>query len=267
MNQKEDFNKRFKIAVERNFDQSAAIYDRFEAKHGLFADLTRRLCELNAPFAPERVLDVGCGSGISTVAIRESIRPAPILYAIDLSEAMLQKARERCREMQGVYFVRGDAERLSEYFHESFDAIFYTASIFLIPNYQESIAQAAKILLPGGVIAVSFYEGLFDREGNDAVAAAFPDQKYRYGAIQYGDLKVFMDRMAGLRTAEFEYRFEAARDFLFDFLSIPAQSAGLFPKVSYIKRIPMVREFCETLEERVWPVFMGWKFLSARKEG
>jgi hypothetical protein len=52
---------------------------------------------------------------------------------------------------------------------------------------------------------------------------------------------------------------------LFDFLSIPAQSAGLFPKVPYLERIPKIREICSGLEGKVGPVFMGWKFCIARK--
>ena len=62
MDNKTDVNLRFKLAVERNFDQSANIYDSFEKKHRLFETLTKKLCELNEPFTPERVLDVGCGT-------------------------------------------------------------------------------------------------------------------------------------------------------------------------------------------------------------
>ena len=51
MNNKEDPGKRFKLAVEQNFDQSAGVYDTFEKKHHLFETLTKKLCEMNAPFA------------------------------------------------------------------------------------------------------------------------------------------------------------------------------------------------------------------------
>jgi hypothetical protein len=71
--------------------------------------------------------------------------------------------------------------------------------------------------------------------------------------------------MNDLKTTRVDYRFEVNREFLFDFLSIPAQSAGLFPKLAYLERIPKVRELCDGLAEKVSPVFMGWKFLIARK--
>jgi len=261
-----EFEHRFKAAVEKNFDQSVDVYDRFEERHHLFETLTRRQLELIEPSRPERILDVGCGTGISTLALHQAMAErSPNIYAIDISERMLMRARERCESLPGVYFIRGDAENLSMYFNESFDAIFYTASIFLLPGFAESLRQASQLLVPGGLLSISFYAGLFDKKGNDAILKAFPDQKYQYGAVSIVDLVSCLESLPGTRTTRIDFRFEVNRDFLFDFLSIPAQSSGLFPKIPYLERIPKVRDLCEHLTKRVDPVFMGWEFLIARK--
>jgi len=260
-----DFADRFKKAIERNFDESAGIYDAFESKHHLFETLSNRLCELIAPAGPERALDVGCGTGISTLALYKAFPHSPIIYAIDISDAMLVRARERCKGIPGIYFVRGDAENLASYFHEKFDAVFYTASIFLIPKFGDSIAQACSLIVPGGVLAISFYAGLFDDSQQDAIAKTFPGMKYQYGAVPYPELMECLALQKTFRHTEVDLHFEISRDFLFDFLSIPAQSAGLFPKIPYIQRIPMVREFCDKLVGEVSPLFMGWKFVISRK--
>ena len=42
MSDPKEFGHRFKTAVEKNFDQSADAYDRFEERHHLFETLTRR---------------------------------------------------------------------------------------------------------------------------------------------------------------------------------------------------------------------------------
>lgn len=266
MAKKNDRSKRFKLAVERNFDQSVAIYETFEEKHHLFGSLTEKLVELNAPFQPKRVLDVGCGTGISTLCIHRSFKKKPVIYAIDISEAMLIQARERMKGTQGIYFVRGDAEKLSQYFNEAFDAVFYTASIFLLPNFRESIDQACQLILPGGVLAISYYDGLFNRKGKDAISRVFPGLEYRFGTVSYDDLMKFLAAKKGFKTSQFDYRFEITNEYLFDFLSIPAQSAGIFPKAPYIERIPMIRDLCDNLTEKVRPLFMGWKFVVSRKE-
>ena len=261
-----EFDQRFKAAVEKNFDQSADVYDRFEERHHLFETLTRRQLELIEPSKPERILDVGCGTGISTLALHQALAwRSPNIYAIDISARMLLRAKERCKSLKGVYFIRGDAENLSTYFNESFDAIFYAASIFLLPGFAESLRQASNLLVPGGVLSISYYAGLFNKKGNDAVKKVFPDQKYQYGTVPIGDLVACLESLPGTRTTRIDFRFEASRDFLFDFLSIPAQSSGLFPKIPYLERIPKVRDFCELLAKRVDPIFMGWEFLISRK--
>ncbi len=265
MTKNEEFESRFKKAVERNFDESAGIYDIFENKHHLFETLTNRLCELIAPTEPERVLDVGCGTGISTLALHHSLPRIPVLYAIDFSDAMLVRARDRCKGMAGIYFLRGDAEQLSSYFHETFDAVFFSASIFLIPRFADSIVQACSLIVPGGVLAISFYAGLFDDRQQDAIGRAFPEMKYQYGAVSYPELLECLSAQKSFKSTEVDFHFEIGREFLFDFLSIPAQSAGLFPKVPYIQRIPLVREFCDKLAGEVSPLFMGWKFVISRK--
>ncbi|MHB1012057.1 MAG: class I SAM-dependent methyltransferase [Desulfobacteria bacterium] len=266
MEEAREFENRFKAAVEKNFDQSADIYDCFEERHHLFETLTRRQLELIEPSRPKRILDVGCGTGISTLALHQAMGARSVnIYAIDISERMLVRARERCKSLPGIYFIRGDAENLSTYFNESFDAIFYTASIFLLPGFAESLRQASNLLVHGGVLSISYYAGLFDKKGNDAIRKAFPDQKYQYGAVPIGDLVSCLESLSATRTTRIEFRFEVSRDFLFDFLSIPAQSSGLFPKIPYLERIPKVRDLCEVLAKRVDPVFMGWEFLIARK--
>ena len=266
MGAERDFGQRFKTAVEKNFDQSAHAYDSFEERHHLFETLTRRQFELIEPSRPERILDVGCGTGISTQALHQALSwRSPNIYAIDISERMLLRARERCESLHGVYFVRGDAEKLSAYFNEAFDAIFYTASIFLLPGFAESLRQAIHLLVPGGVLSISYYAGLFNEKGDDAILKAFPDRKYQYGAVPIGELVSCLESLPGTRTTRVDFRFEVGWDFLFDFLSIPAQSAGLFPKIPYLERIPKVRDLCDQLVKRVDPVFMGWEFLIARK--
>lgn len=265
MNEFNDFNKRFKAAIERNFNESAVFYDSFEDRHHLFENLTKRLSELASPSIPKRILDVGCGTGISTLALHDAFPRPPILYAIDISEMMLVRARERCKGLDNIYFVRGDAEHLSNYFKDKFDAVFYTASIFLIPNFAESISQACSLILPGGFLALSFYEGLFDNRGRDAIAKTFPDMKYQYGAVDYPELKKCLSGQKSFRNTFVDFHFEVGKEFLLDFLSIPAQSAGLFPKTPYEKRLTLIRDFCDRLTEIVSPLFMGWKFVISRK--
>ncbi len=257
---------RFKEAVTQNFDESVDAYERFEARHHLFRELAQRVCDLVSPAVPSRILDVGCGTGISTIALRRAFPEAALVLGLDISEKMLARARERYHDEPGVYFLNGDAEELDRYFHENFDAVFYTASVFLIPNYRKSLAEAVKLLVPNGVLGITFYEGIFDGRRRDLMAREVPGTPYRYGALEYGDLKAFLDEQAALKTTQVDYFFEIEPEMLRDYLSIPAQSAGLFPEIaSPDERSRRVKSVCDSMEKGGRELFMGWKIVVCRK--
>jgi ubiquinone/menaquinone biosynthesis C-methylase UbiE len=57
----------------------------------------------------ERVLDVGCGSGPSTAAAAEAVRPHGVVTGIDIAAPMIAAARQRVRG-PGIEWIVGDAE-------------------------------------------------------------------------------------------------------------------------------------------------------------
>lgn len=267
MKLQENDGKRIIAADGRHLDQTFLAYGLFEEKHHLLESLTRRQLELIVPSQPRRILDVGCGTGISAMALHNFLAcgPPPRIFAIDINESMLAKAKERYRNIPGLYFVRGDADNLSSFFHEGFDGIFYTPSLFQIPNFRESLRQAAALLVPGGVLTTCHYAGLYTEDGEEAIAKVFPELKYGPGTCSGQDIDCFFGANPGFRSTWFDFRFEVQRDFLFDFLSVPGQSHALFPKIPYLERIPMIREACGLLEGKAGRVFMGWKFCVGRK--
>jgi SAM-dependent methyltransferase len=59
------------------------------------APVLEALLELAAPRAGERVLDVGCGCGASTLALARAVGPAGRVAALDISGPMLAEGRAR----------------------------------------------------------------------------------------------------------------------------------------------------------------------------
>src|SRR5262245_29446502 len=84
---------------------------REELQNAALAAHTERLCEVAAVPSTDRVLDVGCGTGDTT---RECARRAVDGHAlgVDLSRAMLERARERAAEagIANVEFAQADAQ-------------------------------------------------------------------------------------------------------------------------------------------------------------
>jgi ubiquinone/menaquinone biosynthesis C-methylase UbiE len=75
---------------------------------GMLTPITRALLERAAVKSGERVVDVGCGCGSTTL---ELLRRGALVFGIDISEPMLGLAKERAAAagLKGVAFKRADA--------------------------------------------------------------------------------------------------------------------------------------------------------------
>jgi demethylmenaquinone methyltransferase/2-methoxy-6-polyprenyl-1,4-benzoquinol methylase len=102
----------------------------------------------------DTVVDVGCGTGLNFYSIEERIGPTGRLIGVDLTDAMLERARERV-ETEGwtnVDLVHSDAAEFT--FPENVDGVLSTAAITLVLEYDAVIQRAAEALAPGGRISI-----------------------------------------------------------------------------------------------------------------
>src|SRR5918994_7051090 len=85
--------------------QHADRYDAFSQR------ITPHLMEAAAVGAADRVLDVGCGCGLTTRAAARAASSGLVL-GMDLSAAMLQEAERRARaeRLDNVRFDQGDVQ-------------------------------------------------------------------------------------------------------------------------------------------------------------
>ena len=81
----------------------ASIQDRLDA---MFAPLTEQLIEAAAPRSGERIIDVGCGCGETTIALADAGAEA---WGVDISRPMLERAVERAGDRANLRFTETDA--------------------------------------------------------------------------------------------------------------------------------------------------------------
>jgi SAM-dependent methyltransferase len=95
-------------------------------------------------------IDIGCGNGAFTEQIVERFAPAE-LQGIDPSEAQLIFARSR-PAARLAEFRQGDAMALP-FADGRFDAAVMALVIFFVPEPAKGVAEMARVVRPGGVIA------------------------------------------------------------------------------------------------------------------
>lgn len=140
-------------------DQSMRFWDKTAeryAKDSVSDETTyrKKLAETQSLFAPEmRILEFGCGTG--TTAIHHSSHVQHI-DAVDISENMLEIGRKKAAAagVGNITFTRGS---LTEFNAEagSLDAVLGLNVIHLLPDRRTVIAEAARILKPGGLFVSS----------------------------------------------------------------------------------------------------------------
>ncbi|HEY0759617.1 MAG TPA: class I SAM-dependent methyltransferase [Acidisarcina sp.] len=99
-----------------------------------------------------RVLDVACGTGNCAIPLA---RDGAIVTGIDIAPNLLVQARERASaENLTIHFDEGDAEELP-YPEASFDAIVSMFGAMFAPNPELVAAEFARVLKPGGLLAMA----------------------------------------------------------------------------------------------------------------
>lgn len=103
--------------------------------------------------APHTVLDVGCGPGNSTFALKQSFPDAAIL-GIDNSEDMIENAKSAHPDLL-FRFQEVDSRFQTD---SKYDLIFSNACIHWIPDHAELIPNMLNALNPGGTLAIQIPE-------------------------------------------------------------------------------------------------------------
>jgi ubiquinone/menaquinone biosynthesis C-methylase UbiE len=101
--------------------------------------------------AGERLLDVGCGTGLLLAHLIE-LDPAADVAGVDLSSAMLVEARRRLPSR--VPLLAGDAELLP-FASRAFDVIVSSSSFHYWPDPALGLAELRRVLRPGGRLVIT----------------------------------------------------------------------------------------------------------------
>lgn len=143
------------LKIVRDFDEAAGSYD---GEAPLQAQVAVQLvCKASGSLTnPESILDIGTGTGLVAVALREKW-PNTELTAIDTSPRMLRLAEQKVEHLRTI---RGDATTME--LTRKFDAIFSSMMLHWLPDPADVLMRWQRWLKPNGKMFVALLtEGSF----------------------------------------------------------------------------------------------------------
>lgn len=114
--------------------------------------------------AGERVLDVGCGCGDTTLALARRVAPGGSVLGLDISAPMLARARERLAEAglgAAVSFLQADAQTHA-FAPAAFDVLYSRFGVMFFADPPAAFANLRRALRPGGRLAFVCWQAATD---------------------------------------------------------------------------------------------------------
>ncbi|MFQ6021093.1 MAG: class I SAM-dependent methyltransferase [Acidiferrobacterales bacterium] len=135
------------------YQKHAKIYDLavcFYYLIGMRIGHWRRLAVAALVLRPgDTVVEIGCGTGLNFALLEQSVGGEGKIIGVDISEAMLERARERSRSA-GWHNVELVCCAAADYrFPQGVDGILSTGVLNYEPEFDKVIEQGAKALAPG----------------------------------------------------------------------------------------------------------------------
>lgn len=141
------YQERTVTKTKKHFEESAEYYDEsFDGKFvkPMYEHILRRLKKEERA----RILDVGCGTGN---VLKELVNGSRQLYGVDLSEKMVEIAKERLKD--NAVIEAADAKELP-FENASFDILLCNASFHHYPQPKAVLEEMGRVLRPGGILLI-----------------------------------------------------------------------------------------------------------------
>lgn len=148
----------------------AEIYDTYLVPlifEAFAADMARRVSSVS----PGSVLETAAGSGVVTRALAPLLDPAARYVVSDLNQPMIDRASARQGDDDRIEWRQADALELP-FGDGTFDAVCCQFGVMFFPDRVAGLAEARRVLRPGGRFVFNVWDRIEENEFADAVTNA-----------------------------------------------------------------------------------------------
>jgi ubiquinone/menaquinone biosynthesis C-methylase UbiE len=137
----------------------------------------------------ETVLEIACGTGMVTRAIRDILPSSARIVATDLNQGMIDIAQGKFEGDDAVEFRRADATDLP-FDAAEFDAVVCQFGVMFFPDKAAAMSEAFRVLKPAGTFLFNVWDRMEANEislaVHEAVSETFPDDPPQFYRVPFG---------------------------------------------------------------------------------
>jgi ubiquinone/menaquinone biosynthesis C-methylase UbiE len=249
-------------------EETARRYLLFTQKTTMYQDLSREMIRLAAIEPGQRVLDVGCGTGVTTQLARQQVGDAGHVFALDISGPMLAIARRQIAA-DNVTFVQADAATAAEHIPQPVDRIVCNSVFWQFRHKVEVLTALRRVLAPDGLLVFNAPEPYFifqDIPRSPKVSILFKQlaaERYGVGQQDMRTIGLFLQNCGFdlLETQAFTRTRPAEESYLF--FQLPVATAWMEPPLDYPTRMALLEE-ARQLAEPDKAVRQRWMYFVAQ---
>jgi SAM-dependent methyltransferase len=141
-----------------NGPATRAWANRHEPIDALFGGLTQVALDHAAPQPGERVLDIGCGSGTTVLALTERVGPRGHVLGADIAEASVARARERIAAagQHNAKVILADVSAHA-FAPKQFDLVFSRFGVMFFADPTATFARLRTAMKPDGRLNLAVF--------------------------------------------------------------------------------------------------------------
>lgn len=253
--------------------KNAEMYDQYTKQFNLYPKTSRDVVERAGIEPGMRVVDLCCGTGVTSQAVLEFLGETGELHSVDKATAMIEKAKENITS-PNVHFHNVAAEQLAEVVPQGVDRLVCSSGIWH-PDTEQTFAAIRKVMRWEPDVRVVFnLPANFYRGGDlkEAVPSgqvrknttSLPRVMIEIAAEEYG-YEVSMDKMQRPKMFEHEVFTDVLNKYGFEIESreaieypretgsgaawrnIPNMTTGNLPGVDYETRSEILQKALDRL--------------------
>jgi ubiquinone/menaquinone biosynthesis C-methylase UbiE len=227
--------------------ETARHYQNFTEKTNMYQELSQVAVDLAQLKPGQRVLDLGCGTGVTTQLVLSALGGGGHIFALDISGPMLAVAHQAIPD-ERVTFIHDTAENVCERISEPVDRVVCNSVFWQLRHKSAVMIALRKVLRPDGLFVFNAPEPYFIFQNiprSSKVGTLFKQliaERYGVGPQDLRTIEVFLNNHGFelLHTREFTRTRTAEESYLF--FRLPVATAWMEPPLDYPTRMAVLEE-------------------------